>query len=54
MNTTADELTMYVYEYNSTCDHDPNPVLSDTVLQCFYFVLFCFGLLGEFNQFDIN
>lgn len=54
MNTTTDDPTLYTdmydYDYNSTCDQDPNPVLSDTVLQCFYYVVFCFGLLGKFNQ----
>lgn len=54
MNTTTDDPTLYTdmydYDYNSTCDQDPNPVLSKTVLQCFYYVVFCFGLLGKFKQ----
>lgn len=54
MNTSTDEPTldtvMYDYEYNSTCMQDPNPVLSEKVLQSFYYVVFCFGLLGKVDQ----
>lgn len=41
---------MYDYDYNFTCEQDPNPVLSQTVLQLFYYVVFSFGLIGKFNK----
>lgn len=41
---------MYDYDYNSSCEQDLNPVLSDKVLQLFYYVVFSFGLIGKFNQ----
>lgn len=54
MNTSTvdpDSYTdIYDYDYNSTCDQDPNPMLSNTVLQIFYYVVFSFGLIGKFNQ----
>lgn len=63
MNTSKVNLNlstdMYDYDYNSTCDQDLNPVLSDTVLRLFYCVVFSFGLIGKFNpiqsfKFEIN
>lgn len=53
MNASTVDPSLYIdmYDYdNSTCEQDPNPVLSDTVLQLFYFVVFSFGLIGKFNQ----
>lgn len=53
MNVSTVDPSLYIdmYDYdNSTCEQDPNPVLSDTVLQLFYFVVFSFGLIGKFNQ----
>lgn len=53
MNTSTDDPGLYTdmedYYYNSTCE-DPNPVLSDTALHVFYYVVFSFGLIGQFNQ----
>lgn len=54
MNTSRVNFSLYPdiydYDYNSTCDQDPNPVLSDTVLRLFYCVVFGFGLIGKFNK----
>uniref|UniRef100_H3DP69 Si:cabz01093077.1 n=1 Tax=Tetraodon nigroviridis TaxID=99883 RepID=H3DP69_TETNG len=51
MNTSGVNFSLYPdiydYDYNSTCDQDPNPVLSDTVLRLFYCVVFGFGLIGN-------
>ncbi|XP_041799095.1 C-C chemokine receptor type 2 isoform X1 [Chelmon rostratus] len=51
MNITEDDLSMemYDYDYNSTCDQDPSPDLTDraTVLPVLYYTLFCLGLLGN-------